>query len=257
MKKKYCEMIKGSNLKLPINSIREINPGNVIATGKDAIILHLPKRNRGEVLFDASKELYLQLRDILPPTFEGSWLFTSVDPKIVMIGPSEAHVESLQLQYAMFGYYNCLGREVLEVVEIEDITDPDEEQGVSYPKYSDKLGNHVWKSALWLPAKLHTKKGNIDYFMKLDTGAANVGVPSEVCNSNQFSFGNEKIVRGVTGDQYKRWIKNVPIEHEGIIVTIPQAFEHDKFLLGYGWFNHYNININWGKHPFVCSRRQE
>lgn len=61
--------------------------------------------------------------------------------------------------------------------------------------FKENVGNHIWKSALWLPATWNTHFSTpCKTFMKLDTGAAGVGASSEdVFVEGKFTPGKEKV----------------------------------------------------------------
>jgi len=91
------------------------------------------------------------------------------------------------------------------------------------------------------------------YFMKLDTGDVSVGAPSSVVFiRGGFKAGKEKMVYGVTGACVKRTALDVKVEHKGKVIVLPDVFEHNKFLLGYDFFKHFIITINWKNPPFDC-----
>jgi len=253
-----------SQHKLPINSMRVIDPANVVAWGVDSIITNLPKRNYAEENFDKSKELYLQCRESFCPKFEGRWLLVSAETQAVHMFTTEEHAsafrDALDLRTA---YLDCLGREVLECVDIDDeetidnVSNEVNKSGIAqmYPSYTSNMGNHVWGSALWLPASWSTFSiSPVTSFMKLDTGASSVGAPSKELFKPGIKFGKEKNHRGVGGISLLRTALKVTIEHAGHQVIIPEVFEYNKWLLGYSWFKHYNININVHSNPpFTCT----
>jgi len=136
-------------IKLPINSIEPISPLNVCATGVDSIILNLPKRNETEEFFDKSKEMYLEMRNLLLPRYEGLWLLTSVQPLRFYLATHEIQVRSLKTGLSLdTAYYDCLGREVLLCFDAEDqdeMPSTVDEEGVTYPKFVKNFGNHDGK----------------------------------------------------------------------------------------------------------------
>jgi len=89
--------------------------------------------------------------------------------------------------------------------------------------------------------------------MKFDSGAANVGVPSKlVFEEGKYTPEAPRFVWGVSGRSWKRQARDISIMHNDVIISIDTAFEHNKFLLGYEWFKHFEININLEKNaPFT------
>jgi len=253
--------------KLPINSLKPIDPNDVAAWGEDAIVLDLPRRNLTEELFDKSKELYLQYRKVLLPQLEGKWVVASAERNEVHIFDHELFADSFRLASGLNTcFVNCIGREVLQIVHHDEEISTDDLEGVdsivdetnSFPiiKESNNKGNILWRSALWLASTWKTQSfPETSAYMKLDTGVCFVGAPSsELFIQGRFISGEEKLHTGVGGSVKRRSARNVFITHAGLQVLIPEVFEYNKWLLGYPWFKHYSIQIDL-RHspPFVCT----
>jgi len=186
----------------------------------------------------------------------------NVDPLVIHLATHEAgvvfHRKALGIHAS---YWDCLGREVLLRDVCEDLQEPSLIESSTdikpYPSFDPNKGNHVENNALWLPAEYKVDQGRWDWkweFMKLDTGACNTGVPSEIFCSLDRGRIKERMFVGITGSQIKRYSDGIFIRHEGKEVEIPVAFEYNKFLLGYNWFRHYDIRINLSnKPPFDCT----
>lgn len=70
-------------------------------------------------------------------------------------------------------------REVLEIVDDEDV-EFEEFSKAHFPPY-DHQGPRVWNDANWIAGRYEAGPDSWqDTYMKLDTGAASVGVPSEI-----------------------------------------------------------------------------
>jgi hypothetical protein len=247
--------------KTPVNTIKPVDPHKVAAWGVESIVLDLPRRNDTEKWYDESKEVYLKARRLLGDEFEGMWLVASAETSQYHIFPNE---ELAQMARKVLGlrtaYVDCLGREILELVENDDQEELDSDDdatqnplSISYPPFSNK-GYHLWRSAFWLPASWSTLMVSpAQVFMKLDTGAASVGAPSAVFTAGLFTPGKEKMHRGIGGQTKRRHAEDIVIQHAGYSVKC-SVFEYNKWLLGYPWIKHYAINLNVNSSPpFSCT----
>jgi hypothetical protein len=105
--------------KLPVNSIHPVQLENVIGFGVEAVVVEKGRRFLRLTETDKSKLFYLDLRkSFLEQGYEGNWLLCSAsDPLFIVMAPTENLILKLKLENAPGGYYNCLGREVLEKVK--------------------------------------------------------------------------------------------------------------------------------------------
>jgi len=247
-----------ATLKLPLNSIHAISPHEVVATGLDSILLDLPKRNGTEAAFDNAKKVYISWRERLLPQNEGLWLMVNTNPFQIVIAEHELGVRTLKRGFGFkAAYYDCLGREVLLEEVCEESFCADEESAkIAFPTFDKNLGTHIWNKAVWLPAKFHRFGTHGEQFMKLDTGAVGIGMPSVYFDEHSELY-KEKVIRGVTGIQQKRIASGLTISCAGRDVEIEEAFEHDKFLLGFKWYRHYQIELDVTKSPplVICPNK--
>lgn len=94
------------------------------------------------------------------------------------MAPHEYTVDLMKRGMAPTGFYNCLGREVLQIFDDEDEVQESSDTA-SFP-LDAASEPFLWNDALWLPANYQHDAKWQTFNMKLDTGAAGVGVPSEV-----------------------------------------------------------------------------
>jgi len=254
-----------ANFKLPINSLQPISPQDVALVGEEALetMLTLPPRNETEQNFNNSIKFYLDTRNILLaryPEMEGKWLLTSSSKKELAVFSTELLAHMFQKSFHLNdSYYDCLGREVLEQSFEEDEAEDSVEEGLnqSYPSVDSQ--NILWNNSLWIPGQWKSDEFDSEWsdpiMMKFDSGAVNVGVPSKIVfQEGKYSVGKPKYFYGISGKSLKRRARNVSIKYNNSVVSIASVFEYNKFLLGYSWFQHFEININSKKKPPLTVR---
>ena len=82
-----------------------------------------------------------------------------------------------------------------EIDDSDDVSGGLSPQKDRFPLFQPNVGNHMWKSALWLPATWSTTNLKpTQSFMKLGTGARNIAAPaSELFSIPGITMGKEKV----------------------------------------------------------------
>jgi hypothetical protein len=133
------------------------------------------------------------------PDYEGLWLLVSSEPHMIYLAPSEYAVRMMKTALARTGYYDCIGREVMEQFDEEDEDDQTSQSTSTTgnpisPLFIGKYETLLWNSSLWIPAKYQNNGVWIPHYMKIDTGAVNVGVPSyQIFDNNNYEPGKEQV----------------------------------------------------------------
>jgi len=253
-------------VKMPINALTTLEPHQVAVAGIDALnyALTLPARNPTEEDFANSIKLYKEFRSWIlekNPHIEGSWCVTNSNPFSLAIFPNELAARMFKQGFGYkAAFYECLGREILEKSEEEeDLFDEEnfnEGPDKSYPAMTTSGKPLVWHKALWMPgtwsAGVHS---SAPVYMKVDSGAANIGVPSqEVFASGHVVLTKPRLVFGVGGARLARQAMHVSLIVQGKQITFEEVFEHNKFLLGFKWYQHYKTVIDLtSTTPVICT----
>ena len=125
---KWSVIKTGESVRLPEGSLTPYDPQSIIKYGKDAII-EIEATTMSQKSHEQCKMVYLYFRDKFLPQFNGLWLgVTNTGDEIVFGETEESVVKKLQaiipyIEGIQSSYVNCLGREILESINVDDTTE--------------------------------------------------------------------------------------------------------------------------------------
>ena len=113
----------------PLGAVEQYPPESIIKYGKDAIIPIPSITTKKDEAFESARIAYCCLRDKLLHLFNGHWMGVTDDGCTIIFAETERQVvdqmydimKTKNGRNILNAYINCLGREILPVIDIADV----------------------------------------------------------------------------------------------------------------------------------------